>query len=84
VEWDLPFQHVQLGIDYTFIGILDNSAIINRQCWPPTQEQIVSALGNREHHTNKAVGKHLSDPSGPAARGHGGKVWEGLGQDDGS
>jgi hypothetical protein len=44
---------------------------INRQCWPPTEEQIVSALENREHHTNKAVGTHLSDPAGPATRGHG-------------
>jgi hypothetical protein len=40
---------------------------INQQCWPPTEEQIVSALEHGEHHTNNAVATHLSDPSGSAA-----------------
>lgn len=44
---------------------------INRQCWPPTEEQIVSALEDREYRTNKAVPIHLSDPISPVARGHG-------------
>jgi hypothetical protein len=44
---------------------------INRQCWPPTEEQIVSALEDRENHTNKAIATHLSDPIGPVAKGHG-------------
>jgi hypothetical protein len=44
---------------------------INRQCWPPTEEQIVSALEHREHHTNKAVATHLSDPIGSVTKGHG-------------
>jgi hypothetical protein len=51
---------------------------INRQCWPPTEEQIVSASEDCENHTNKAVATHLSDPIGPAARGHGSEVWRGL------
>jgi hypothetical protein len=44
---------------------------INRQCWPPTDGQIVSALEGRTHHTNKAAATHLSDLIGPAAKGDG-------------
>ena len=44
---------------------------IGRQCWPPTEEQIVSALEYLEPHANKAAATHLSDPAGPAPGGRG-------------
>jgi hypothetical protein len=62
---------VALFLRYRKSGRLITYKSINRQCWPPTQEQIVSAPENRELHTNKALGTHLSDPAGPATRGHG-------------
>ena len=43
---------------------------INRQSWPPTEEQLVSALKDRHHHTNEAVATRLSDPSSTAAKRH--------------
>jgi hypothetical protein len=61
---------VVLYLCYHKSGRLITYKSINRQCWPLTQEQIVSSLETREHYTNKAVGTHLSDPAGPATRGH--------------
>jgi hypothetical protein len=62
---------VAVYLRYRKTGRLITYKSINQQCWPPTQEQIVSALECREHHTNNTVGTHLSDPAGPASGGHG-------------
>jgi hypothetical protein len=62
---------VAVYLRYRKSGRLIAYKSINRQCWPPTEEQIVSALEHREPHTNNTVGTHLSDPASPATRGHG-------------
>jgi hypothetical protein len=43
-------------------GCLITYKSINRQSWPPTEEQLVRALQGRHYHTNKAVATQVSDP----------------------
>ena len=62
---------VALYLRHRKSGRLITYKSINRQCWPPTEDQIVSALEHREHYANKAAATHLSDPIGPVAKGHG-------------
>ena len=61
---------VPVYLCYRKSGRLNTYKSINRQCWPPTEEQIVSDSEDCENHTNKAVETHLSDPISPTARGH--------------
>lgn len=62
---------VALYLRHRKSGRLITYKSISRQCWPPTKEQIVSALEYWEHHANKAIATHLSDPARPAPGGHG-------------
>jgi hypothetical protein len=62
---------VALCLRYRKSGRLITYKSINRQYWPPTQEQMVRPCEHREHPTNNTVGAHLSDPAGPTPGGHG-------------
>ena len=61
---------VAVYLRYRKSGRLITYKSINQQCWPPTEEQILSVLEIREYHANKAAAAHLSDPIGPVAKGH--------------